>query len=827
MADTSFVDYYTEAQTNNGFSQTQVDAAASNATSHPASSNIGAQLENAINVVNGVANAGVFLSSVSTLVREFSQSVKENANALTNIQTFFTGVYATAEQTYTESKSTLDELKTMTETLKNLCDNPIDREDFKYYEKNEATGEMEKKYHDDRYKAAKTKWEEDITNLKIDCQSYSDRFAEYCSYLDSVNGVNPAVEGAGAKIPKPSFAKIDKSYNPKPLESYMTLPEDHSNDHIGDYLEGDELAAFKRAHNIPENEDVDVYVVNQQVDGKDVPGYVIIPASERGNISEAELDAYIQENFKPENANNLGVVNTNSSNLNFRSTPGGSIQGSLPKGTEIEILEADNGSGWTKVRLSDGREGYVYTKYLYDTGEPRPAVYSFSSNESDGATKVDLKNGNSGYISIGEPQREFNPSATVATRSSNLNLRATAGGQVLGSIPKGTELEVIESDTEGTGWTKVRLSDGRVGYVSTKYIEQQQVTDNRTPTQVNRDDAQAIAAQQAEQESADADAALALTNERVAQEREEAIAARMDAYGESYEEASRKVSANWSEENGYNEQKEYYQSVSRDSGREAAVEQTSSRTTIPSSRTTTPSVTPRTTIPTPSNEELDGGVSVPQTSTPLDEKPVIEEAIDEQEKALEEQVPERALEPTQEVAEEPVHDTVPETVAKPLEGAASTDKIPVEQPKKSSWPEGVTQEEVDFARKLSIGEKFTNMTDLEVAELIGQSKAQAKQNGYPTLTGINNSPTMTTVSGNNQAFHRMPTIDSSKYVYTGSTAHATVKSFKNLYGKTIYQIGNKDLVYDKGTYYYYDPMTTKSYTVDIDTGTLFEYKRDK
>ena len=37
---------------------------------------------------------------------------------------------------------------------------------------------------------------------------------------------------------------------------------------------------------------------------------------------------------------------------------------SVTTGTKITIVEVDDGSGWTKIRLEDGTEGYVQTQYL-------------------------------------------------------------------------------------------------------------------------------------------------------------------------------------------------------------------------------------------------------------------------------------------------------------------------------------------------------------------------------------------------------------------------------------------------------------------------------
>lgn len=59
-------------------------------------------------------------------------------------------------------------------------------------------------------------------------------------------------------------------------------------------------------------------------------------------------------------------VSTQGGNLNLRSGPGtdNGVIGSIENGTKLEIIEADDGSGWTKVKLADGNTGYVYSEYL-------------------------------------------------------------------------------------------------------------------------------------------------------------------------------------------------------------------------------------------------------------------------------------------------------------------------------------------------------------------------------------------------------------------------------------------------------------------------------
>jgi hypothetical protein len=66
---------------------------------------------------------------------------------------------------------------------------------------------------------------------------------------------------------------------------------------------------------------------------------------------------------------NCRRVDTNTSNLNVRSSPGGGIIGSLPDRTLITI-ENTGSNGW--VPISSPQQGYVYGGYLTSCEQPVP-----------------------------------------------------------------------------------------------------------------------------------------------------------------------------------------------------------------------------------------------------------------------------------------------------------------------------------------------------------------------------------------------------------------------------------------------------------------------
>lgn len=217
------------------------------------------------------------------------------------------------------------------------------------------------------------------------------------------------------------------------------------------------------------------------------------------------------------------IVNTQNYNLNVRKNPGidQPITGSAIKGSTIKVLELDKGNGWTKVELEDGTTGYVSTKYLsinknevpkQDAAIDTKGAVSQESNitayvntkssglnvrvgkgtdtaikanvakgtilsvleEDDGSgwTKVRLGDGTTGYVSStylninSSGGISYNGTAVVDTSATSLNLRSSANGDVITTIPGGTKLEIGESEN---GWTRVKY-DGREGYVATKWL---------------------------------------------------------------------------------------------------------------------------------------------------------------------------------------------------------------------------------------------------------------------------------------------------------------------------------------------------------------------
>lgn len=149
---------------------------------------------------------------------------------------------------------------------------------------------------------------------------------------------------------------------------------------------------------------------------------------------------------------NIGIANVDT-NLIIRSGPGENekMLGKLPKNGICDILEADTGTGWTKI--SSGKViGYVKTDYLV-TGEK--------------ASLLALEVGD--FVAIAN------------TDGLRVRKEPSVNAEVLDQIAKGEELLVLEElvpnyEDENKKWVKVSLDsdeseDGTIAYVAKEYVD--------------------------------------------------------------------------------------------------------------------------------------------------------------------------------------------------------------------------------------------------------------------------------------------------------------------------------------------------------------------
>ena len=108
-----------------------------------------------------------------------------------------------------------------------------------------------------------------------------------------------------------------------------------------------------------------------------------------------------------------------------------------------------NGYVWDKVRLSNGKIGYMASKYLSTVGS------TYQQSSSSGSS-------NSG-------QR-------VSVRYNNVNVRKSPGtsSSRISKVSKNTVLIRLERNVarkNGYSWDKVKLPNGKIGYIASKYLK--------------------------------------------------------------------------------------------------------------------------------------------------------------------------------------------------------------------------------------------------------------------------------------------------------------------------------------------------------------------
>ena len=136
---------------------------------------------------------------------------------------------------------------------------------------------------------------------------------------------------------------------------------------------------------------------------------------------------------KAVNKNEFGITNTGNQNLNVRksASTNSELLGKLPTGSKVEIVDK-LANGWYKIKYKSSY-GYVDSRYV---------IISVAVNEF-GITN---------------------------TGNQNLNVRksASTNSELLGKLPTGSKVEIV--DKLANGWYRIKYKSS-YGYVDSKYID--------------------------------------------------------------------------------------------------------------------------------------------------------------------------------------------------------------------------------------------------------------------------------------------------------------------------------------------------------------------
>ena len=151
---------------------------------------------------------------------------------------------------------------------------------------------------------------------------------------------------------------------------------------------------------------------------------------------------------------------TGSVNLRATASTGAQVLAQIPSGTQVTV-SSDDGS-WCVVSYQ-GMTGYVMSAYIFYTGD---SLQPGSDGTQDGTGGTGDEGGNQGDgTPEGDTQTPSVRTAIVTTEYGSLNMRAqaSAGSQILTTIPRGALVEITQ---EGSVWCGVRYN-GISGYSMT------------------------------------------------------------------------------------------------------------------------------------------------------------------------------------------------------------------------------------------------------------------------------------------------------------------------------------------------------------------------
>ena len=130
--------------------------------------------------------------------------------------------------------------------------------------------------------------------------------------------------------------------------------------------------------------------------------------------------------------------------LNVRSGPstGYNVIGTTYQGNTVEIITSSN--GWHKVKLSNGKVGWVSGQYVSLSGD--------AGNSGNGGSTETPSTGKK---------------ATVTASALNVRSGPSTSNGVIGTVYKGNTVEILENSN---GWSKIKTSSGQVGWASSQYL---------------------------------------------------------------------------------------------------------------------------------------------------------------------------------------------------------------------------------------------------------------------------------------------------------------------------------------------------------------------
>ena len=166
------------------------------------------------------------------------------------------------------------------------------------------------------------------------------------------------------------------------------------------------------------------------------------------NTSTGSSNSNSNNNTSSIKVTHTGTVNTSSLNVRSKSNASSSKLGTLSKGSKVEIVEKTS-NGWYKIKFKKGY-GYVSGSYISNVKSVNTSTGSSNSNSNNNTSSIKVTH-----------------TGTVNTSSLNVRSKSNASSSKLGTLSKGSKVEIVEKVSNG--WYKIKFKKG-YGYVSGSYI---------------------------------------------------------------------------------------------------------------------------------------------------------------------------------------------------------------------------------------------------------------------------------------------------------------------------------------------------------------------
>ena len=228
-------------------------------------------------------------------------------------------------------------------------------------------------------------------------------------------------------------------------------------DKVGKLLKGDKVTVIEKT---------EFWVKVKTDDGK--TGWI-----SSDYVETSETEEIVEEEESNETAY---VSNANGLNIRENSSMESGLLFTIAQNTKVNIIE-ENDNGWNKIKLENGSEGWVIATRLSKEKADVDKAEQISKEESDQNEKTD--NDNKGDYATKEVNNSDSSDKTkevsaftgkVKVKSEKgLNVRkeSTADSAIITTLSKG---EVVKAIGKTGSYTKIKLDDGRKGWISSNGI---------------------------------------------------------------------------------------------------------------------------------------------------------------------------------------------------------------------------------------------------------------------------------------------------------------------------------------------------------------------